>query len=217
MKPDIPKWTNWVVLMVLVGYTVYMVIPPTIDLFGHSTLTVTTSEETKDKTQPFKWPSVVVCKNPIIKDKVSYDTFMNQVYQGNFDLKAEKEAFYTEATDYLYQISVSPEFHTVMFTNHSLRWPLEPPYVRMFVSEYQYNGYCIEISLEAIRKEKVKRGELEDTEVDTTFTTVLWLKVSLYWVLVSRLLTSNSQLSHNSLTIYSQLIQLTTYSQVAHK
>ena len=178
MKPDIPKLVKWVVLMVLVGYTIFMIIEPTTDLFGDSTLTVTTNEETKDKTQPFKWPSIVVCKNPIIKDKESHKTFMTKVSQGTFDLEAEKQAFYTDPTEYLYNISVSPEFNTMTFTNHSLRWPLEPPYVNMFVSEYQYNGYCIEISLEAIRKEKIKRGELDKDEVDTTFTTVLWLKVS---------------------------------------
>ena len=178
MKLDVPKLAKWVILVLLSGYTISMIIQPTIDLFGESTLTVTTNEETKDKTQPFKWPSVVVCKNPIIKDQESYNTFMSKVLQGAFDLEAEKQAFYTDPTEYLYNISVSPEFHTMMFTNDSLRWPLEPPYVNMFVSEYQYNGYCIEISLEAIRKEKIKRGELDKNEVDNTFTTVLWLKVS---------------------------------------
>ena len=178
MKLDVPKLGKWVILVLLSGYTISMIIQPTIDLFGDSTLTVTTNEETKDKTQPFKWPSVVVCKNPIIKDQESYNTFVSKVSQGAFDLEAEKQAFYTDPTEYLYNISVSPEFHTMMFTNHSLRWPLEPPYVNMFVSEYRYNGYCIEISLEAIRKEKIKRGELDKNEVDNTFTTVLWLKVS---------------------------------------
>ena len=178
MKLDVPKLAKWVILLILAGYTISMIIQPTIDLFGDSTLTVTTNEETKDKTLPFKWPSVVVCKNPIIKDQESYNTFVSKVPQGAFDLEAEKQAFYTDPTEYLYNISVSPEFHTMMFTNDSLRWPLEPPYVNMFVSEYQYNGYCIEISLEAIRKEKIKRGELDKNEVDNTFTTVLWLKVS---------------------------------------
>ena len=178
MKLDVPKLGKWVILVLLSGYTISMIIQPTIDLFGESTLTVTTNEETKDKTQPFKWPSVVVCKNPIVKDQESYTTFISKALQGAFDLEAEKQAFYTDPTEYLYNISVSQEFHTIMFTNDSLRWPLEPPYVNMFVSEYQYNGYCIEISLEAIRKEKIKRGELDKNEVDNTFTTVLWLKVS---------------------------------------
>lgn len=176
MKPDIPKWTKWIVLIVLLGYTTYLIIKPTLDLFDNSTLTVTINEETKDKLEPFKWPSVLVCKNPIINDKESYDTFMNKVYQGTLDTEAEKRAFYTDPTDYLYNISVSPDFHTTMFTNHSLRWPLEPPYVNMFVSEYQYNGYCIEVSLEAIRNEKIKRGELDGNAIDTTFTAVFWLK-----------------------------------------
>ena len=59
----------------------------------------------------------------------SYDTFMTKVTQGTFDAEAEKRGFYTDQTDYLYDISVSQEFSTSMFTNQSLRWPLETPYV----------------------------------------------------------------------------------------
>ena len=100
MKLDVPKLAKWVILVLLSGYTISMIIQPTIDLFGESTLTVTTNEETEDKTQPFKWPSVVVCKNPIIKDQESYNTFMSKVLQGAFDLEAEKQAFYTEQEIY---------------------------------------------------------------------------------------------------------------------
>ena len=169
MKADTVKWINRVVLLSLVSINIVLISNPTIQLFEGSTLFVTKKEDTKGK-EPFKWPSLVICRNPIIKNETAFETFMN-----TFDFEAEQNAYFSNVTDYIHDLAVASDFLT-MFTDTTIRWPLQPPYVSTFLAEYQYKGYCIEISLESIRKEKIKRGELNEGDPDTRFTVILWLK-----------------------------------------
>lgn len=169
MKADTVKWTNRIVLLGLVSINIVLISNPTIQLFEGSTLFVTRKEDTKGK-EPFKWPSLVICRNPMIKNETAFETFME-----TFDPEAEKNAYFTNVSDYIYDLAVASDFLT-MFTDTTIRWPLQPPYVSTFLAEYQYKGYCIEISLESIRKEKIKRGELNEADPDTQFSVILWLK-----------------------------------------
>ena len=169
MKVDTVEWTNRIVLLGLVSINVVLISNPTIQLFDGSTLFVTKKEATRGQ-KPFQWPSLVICRNPIIKNQTSFETFME-----TFDPEAEKDAFFTNASDFLYDVAIASDFLT-MFTDTSIRWPLQPPYVSTFLGEYQYKGYCLEIALESIRKEKIKRGELDENDPDTRFSVVLWLK-----------------------------------------
>ena len=169
MKIETVKWTNRIVLLGLASINVILISSPTIQLFEGSTIFVTKKEATHGQ-KPFQWPSLVICRNPIIKNQTSFETFME-----TFEPEAEKNAFFTNASDFIYDVAVASDSLT-MFTDTSIRWPLQPPYVSTFLGEYQYKGYCLEISLESIRKEKIKRGELDETDPDTRFSIVLWLK-----------------------------------------
>ena len=166
---DTTKWANRLVLLGLVSINIVLITPPTLLLFERSTLFVTTREETTNG-EPFKWPSLIICRNPIVKNQTAFETFMQTMDSG-----AEAEAFFTNVSDYLYDVAIATD-PLSMFTDTSLRWPLRPPYVSNFLSEYQYQGYCVEISLESIRKAKIQRGELKKEDPDHRFSVVLWLK-----------------------------------------
>ena len=139
MKADTVKWTNRVVLLSLVSINIVLISNPTIQLFEGSTLFVTKKEDTNRK-EPFKWPSLVICRNPIIKNETAFETFMETL-----DFEAEQNAYFSNVSDYIHDLAVASGFLT-MFTDTTIRWPLQPPYVSTFLAEYQYKGYCIEIS-----------------------------------------------------------------------
>ena len=176
MNGDTLKWINRLVLLVLVSINFALISKPTIQLFEGSTLFVTKLEDIKGLKEPFKWPTLVICRNPIIKNATAFGTFIKaSEMNGTIDPKAEQEAYYTNVSDYLYDIAVGSD-HLTMFTDTTIRWPLKPPFVSTFLAEYQYKGYCLEISLESIRKEKIERGELNGDDPDNRFVVVLWLK-----------------------------------------
>ena len=170
MKVDTTKWANRVVLVGLISINIVLITPPTLLLFERSTLFVTTHEETTDG-EPFKWPSLIICRNPIVKNQTAFLTFTQTM-----DSEAEGEAFFTNVTDYLYDLALAQEPLDLFKDDPTLRWPLQKPYVSNFLGEYQYQGYCVEISLESIRKAKIQRGELQEGDPDHRFSVVLWLK-----------------------------------------
>ena len=168
------KWANRAVLLGLVSINVILITPPTLLLFRGSTFFRTTHEDISDEV-PFKWPSLIICQNPMVKNQTAYEHFMQ-----TYDPVAESEAFFTNVSDYLYEVAISHNHGTgALFVDPTLRWPLQKPYMSTFLSEYQYLGYCVEISLESIRQTKIQRGELKEGDVNsmfTAFTVALWLK-----------------------------------------
>ena len=92
-------------------------------------------------------------------------------------MEAEQAAFFSNQSDFLVNLAVATDDYLQMFTDENLRWPMEPPYVSMFLIDYQFMGYCIEISFEAIRQEMIKSGKIKEQDPDSKFTYVMWLRV----------------------------------------
>ena len=90
---------------------------------------------------------------------------------------AEKEAYFTNQTDFLVSVAVATDEYLTMFTDESIRWPLKPPYVKMFLADYEFMGYCVEISFEAIRQSMIQKGKINEKDPDSRFTAIMWLKV----------------------------------------
>ena len=98
--------------------------------------------------------------------------------QGEHDMEAEKSAYFSNQSDFLVAVGVATVDYINMFNDESIRWPLEPPYVKMFIADYEFMGYCVEISFEAIRQAMIKKGKLNKKDPDSRFTAIMWLQVT---------------------------------------
>ena len=57
--------------------------------------------------------------------------------------------------------------------------PTAPPYVTSILVDFNYMGYCAKISFEHLRAYLVQKGELKKEDIDASFVSVIFLKVSI--------------------------------------
>ena len=125
---------------------------------------------------------MAICKIPAIKNEEKHSEFFGKIQQGKYDTEAEKAAYFSDPSDFLWDIAVATDDYLHMYSDKNLRWPLREPYVSMFLADYQFNGYCVEVSLESIRQEMIKSGKINGNDKDSRFTAALWLKVLEYFI-----------------------------------
>ena len=56
--------------------------------------------------------------------------------------------------------------------------PIAPPHVTSMLVDFNYMGYCAKISFEHLRAYLVQKGEVKKEDIDASFVSVIFLKVS---------------------------------------
>ena len=125
---------------------------------------------------------MIMCKYPRDKDKDNYMSFVMKAQKGEFsnqeDLEEmEKEVFYKDPKEFLIKMAVGFSIPALFMNPKQYEYPLEPPFVNLFLGDYMYLGFCLEISLESIRQDLISKGNLTKSQVDASFDAVFWIKV----------------------------------------
>ena len=56
--------------------------------------------------------------------------------------------------------------------------PIAPPYVTSMLVDFVYMGYCAKISFEHLRAYMIEKGEMKKDDIDASFVSLIFLKVS---------------------------------------
>ena len=107
-------------------------------------------------------------------DKVQSNEFENEQEYDSY----AREALYSSPKDFFLALNMAKGYQAAV--QNLSRIPIEPPYVRVVLNDYMYNGYIGVISLEAIRQFLIKEGEIQTDMIDFDFDLIVALNVSLF-------------------------------------
>ena len=133
--------------------------------------------------QSLVWPDLAFYTMPFVKNHTAYQKFMDRVQSNKFENEQEydsyaREALYSNPKDFFLALNMAKDYQTAV--RNLSRIPIEPPFVRVVLNDYMYNGYIGVISLEAIRQFLIKEGDIEGDMKDFDFDLIVSLNVSLY-------------------------------------
>ena len=124
---------------------------------------------------------------PFVKNHTAYQKFMARVQSNKFENEQEydsyaREALYSDPKDFFLALNMAKDYQTAV--GNLSRIPIEPPFVRVVLNDYMYNGYIGVISLEAIRQFLIKEGDIESDMKDFDFDLIVSLNVSLFLTII---------------------------------
>ena len=113
-----------------------------------------------------------------------YHEFLTKGQSANFTNQEEfdnltNDIFYNEVNEVIQAISIGSDYATTLENFGKLE--AGPLFIKMSLVEYFYFGQCAVISLESIRAQMVKDGDLKPTEKDSNFVLAVFLTVSFYF------------------------------------
>ena len=131
--------------------------------------------------QSLVWPDLAFYTMPFVKNHTAYQKFMDRVQSKEFENEQEydsnaREALYSDPKDFFLALNMAKDYQTAV--QNLSRIPIEPPYVRVVLNDYMYNGYIGVISLEAIKQFLIKEGNIESGMKDFDFDLIVSLNVS---------------------------------------
>ena len=112
------------------------------------------------------------------------------------------ETYLTSPKDMVLAVSIAKSYPDAIKTGQIEKIPIDSPYVQSTYIDYHYHGFCTVISFTELLKSFKNLNS--SVEKDTSFFTVVWLKVCiLTWFFVLKLLEQSS--AHKSHVILSNL------------
>ena len=84
------------------------------------------------------------------------------------------ETYLTSPKDMVLAVSIAKSYPDAIKTGQIEKMPIESPYVQSTYIDYHYHGFCTVISFTELLK---SFKNLDSVEKDTSFFTVVWLKV----------------------------------------
>lgn len=109
--------------------------------------------------------------------------FMQKIRNGSVRNAAEfeqmeNEVFFKEPQDFLLKMAVATSIPDIFKNPTQFEYTLQAPYVNVFLGDYMYLGFCLEVNLESIRQHKISKGQIDKQRIDNSFDAVFWLKGS---------------------------------------
>ena len=119
---------------------------------------------------------------PRDKNKTNYQEFIGKGIKESFKSEQEfdklkDETFYSDVKDIIYAVTIANSY--LKGVNRAKEIPIEPPYVTSVLVDFYYMGYCAKISFEHLRDYLVQKGEMEQDDIDASFVSIIFLKVSI--------------------------------------
>ena len=124
---------------------------------------------------------MAICKNPIHKNESKYQEFLKKSQNGSFkneeDFNAQvDDIFFNQPKDFILAMNMATTYEEVV--KDVTRIPIGPPYVKIVLSDYIFNGYCAVVSYDSLYKYLIEQGEANADEHDFTFYHIIYFNVS---------------------------------------
>ena len=129
---------------------------------------------------PLVMPDISFAMIPMYKNYTKYQDFMKKVHNHGFKTEEDynanvNEVFYNEGKDFINAVNIAETFEKTI--KNMSRIPIEPPYIRVVVNEFHYEGFRAVVSLEAMKKLLVQEKELNEDDKDFSFDLLMVLNV----------------------------------------
>ena len=133
--------------------------------------------------KPIEWPALIVCKMPRDKNETKYGEFIGKGFTESFESiqefeKMKNDTFYSDVKDIIYAVTIANSY--LKGVSRAKDIPIEPPYVTSILVDFYYMGYCAKISFEHLRAYLVQKGEIKQEDIDASFVSIMFLKVSFF-------------------------------------
>ena len=130
---------------------------------------------------PLVMPDISFAMIPMYKNYTKYQEFIKKVHDQGFKTEEDydcnvNEVFYNDGKDFISALNIAKTFEETI-TNMS-RIPIEPPYIRIVLNEFHYEGFRAVVSLQALKKFLVQEKELNEDDKDFSFDLLMVLNVS---------------------------------------
>ena len=118
---------------------------------------------------------------PRDKNEAKYLEFIGKGITESFENmeefeKLKNETFYSDVKDIIYAVTIANSY--LKGVSRAKEIPIEPPYVTSILVDFYYMGYCAKISFEHLRAYLVQKGEIQQEDIDASFVSIIFLKVS---------------------------------------
>ena len=118
---------------------------------------------------------------PMYKNYTKYQEFIKKVHEQGFKTEEDynanvNEAFYNDGKDFISAVNIAETFEKTI--KNMSRIPVEPPYVRVVLNEFHFEGFRAVVSLEALKNFLVQEKELKKEDKDFSFDLMMVLNVS---------------------------------------
>ena len=155
---------------------------PLKDLFGKVGTTFVDFYENIADLEYIEWPEMDICVNPNVKNKEKFYDFQTKGFSKSFSNESEyqtflEEIYYTKTDDIVFAIGVGKSYIDALNSTDNVL--IKPPIVSQVKRDFTYFGYCATICFEELRKIMISRGEINPKAKDSSFFTLIWLKVIL--------------------------------------
>ena len=118
---------------------------------------------------------------PRDKNETKYGEFIGKGFTESFESiqefeKMKNDTFYSDVKDIIHAVTIANSY--LKGVNRANEIPIEPPYVTSILVDFYYMGYCAKISFEHLRAYLVEKGKIKKENIDASFVSILFLKVS---------------------------------------
>ena len=118
---------------------------------------------------------------PRDKNETKYGEFIGKGFAESFESiqefeKMKNDTFYSDVKDIIHAVTIANSY--LKGVNRANEIPIEPPYVTSILVDFYYMGYCAKISFEHLRAYLIQKGEIKQEDVDASFISIMFLKVS---------------------------------------
>ena len=126
-------------------------------------------------------PDISFAMIPMYKNYAKYQEFIKKVHDQGFKNEEEynsnvNEVFYNEAKNFISALNIAETFEKSI--KNMSRIPIEPPYVRVVLNEFHFEGFRAVVSLKAMKNFLVQEKELTKDDKDFSFDLLMVLNVS---------------------------------------
>ena len=126
-------------------------------------------------------PDISFAMIPMYKNYTKYQEFIKKAHNQEFKTEEDynsnvNEVFYNAGKDFISAVNMAETFEKNL--KNISRIPIEPPYIRVVLNEFHYEGFRAVVSLEAMKKFLVQEKALNEDDKDFSFDLLMVLNVS---------------------------------------
>ena len=171
-----------IVYIFLCGFALYLLRGGISAYLKDATIFDESEIKIEDLSNPIEWPDLQVCTSPSYKSLDKQEEFLSNSFQdeNEFNTLAET-AFFTKVDEIITAISIGLPTDYLTILNNSNTIPLQKPYVKSTIIDFDFFGYSASISFSALRQHLIANNDKLSGKKDFTFYTAIWFKVSLFF------------------------------------
>ena len=89
----------------------------------------------------------------------------------------KEDSIFTKPEEFVKTINIGNNYENLLDEDKIHRMPIGPPYTRMILSDLETVGFCVAISVKAMRQYLIDEGYADQSEVDSDYYVLVQINV----------------------------------------